>query len=215
MIALKTSLSVPEFVADAGASERKHNAWVKEILRNEARHHLIKRIPGHFTAGASQRYAYQPRSEGYIRWKNRLRGKTVNMADEFGVRRPQIMDAEANRPLIRTGRTRREILFTASITTGGTLNNISSTLTMKPPIPGASGRGMDIAARLRILAKPNARWRNKKLGDMEKSEQRIGFQRRTIEEIERVNEAEVNEINNSVGEQYAICISTCRTVKVK
>lgn len=215
MIALKTSLTVPEFVAGAGASERKHNAWTKEILRNEARNHLIKRIPGHFTPGAAAKYAYQPRSARYIKWKSRKRGKTVIMADESGNRIPQLMDAEAHRPLIRSGRTRREILFGSSITIRGTLNNIGATLSMKVPIPGFTGRGMDVAARLRLLAKPNAKWRNKKLGDMEKAEQRIGFQRRTIEDIERFAESEVIEINNSVAEQYAICLSTCPSVKVK
>lgn len=209
--AIKVGIKVPEFVTGEG-SKRAHNAACKEALKREASTHLAKRIPNHFKAGAAQKYKMARRSKGYQRWKEQRRGMRVMMTDEHGNSVRQHMSNNADRPLVRSGNTQRKIASGATITTRGSLNNISAKLSMRVPIPGGKTRkSFDLAAGLRLLAAGKI----KKLYDRDKAEQKLEIVRRTCAEIEALAPDEVEEINKSVAAFYARALKTARTVKRK
>lgn len=199
MFALHATVDLPEFVADGGASLRFHNATTKGAIRSELEDHRRNTIPEHFKHSARQRYGYHPRTAKYFSWKLRNRGKTKRMTDENGNYVLQTVASNANLDLIRTGNTQRKIQQSYKITTGGSGNTIRGLLTLKVPIPGGSGRGMDLAAQLRLLKAGKIR----QLSDRVSASSRMETVRRTISEIERFSDDEISTIGVSIAKYYA------------
>jgi hypothetical protein len=83
---------------------------------------------------------------------------------------------------------------------------------MKVPIPGGrTGRDMDLAASLRLLAAGKLR----KVTDRARARANQETNRRTINEIERFAQDEVKEISESVAKKYATSITKSPVRKVK
>lgn len=103
-------------------ARRDHNRFVKESLRECLKEHHEKRIPGHFTKSAHQKYHYIRRSEKYMRWKARRFHSTTD--------------------LVKTGASRDQ-MKTGRITVGGAAEggkDINAKLTLRFVFKGGTGR---------------------------------------------------------------------------
>lgn len=212
MIAVRTSLTLPEWCATPGASLRKHNDTVKEGLREECDIHKRNNIPRHFRQEARGRYRYAPRAPGYFAWKLKSRGKARSVTDEFGQKVQRTIAANAQLDLIRTGDTAKRIGQNSKTTVSGSGNLIRARLSLPVPIPGArTGRDLDAAAISRILASG----KRIKFSVRQAAKAKQDTNRRTISEIERLHDDEVRSAAQRLSNRYAAKINNSRSSKVK
>lgn len=206
-IPIKISFEIPEWGESSTTSERWHNKTVKQIMRTQLEIQLANRVHRHFEFSAHSRYGYAERTKKYQRTKLKYRGKTTSWGT------PVTFAPDANLDLIKTGTTRRTIKSGVRFTLAGAGHLILATLRLRLPFKGGTGRSLDLAAQLRILAsgkKPNRKFQNRML-----AAQKTETVRRTIAEIERFSADEITEINKSVAFLYAQSLKKARRVKKK
>lgn len=127
-------IDVPERPADL--AKRYHNKYAKESLREtvDKWHGHHEGFRKHFRRDARERYNHFPRSEKYKRAK--ARGVKVDGRKYY-----------STTDLIKTGRTREQMLGKNKITVGGTAEgkNLRATLTLRFPFKGGTGRFRSLA----------------------------------------------------------------------
>jgi hypothetical protein len=107
-------------------AKRHHNRFAKEAMKRVLTTHHEKRIPGHFTKAAHQKYGYKTRTLKYMKAKARKYHSTTD--------------------LIKTGTSQRQMTSPSGrkITVGGAAEggkkSLEGTLTMRFAWPGGSGR---------------------------------------------------------------------------
>ena len=103
-------------------SDRLHNRFVKEIMRELLMEHWQKRIPIHFTRPAHNRYGYAQRNLKYMKAKARRFHSTTD--------------------LVRSGKSKDYMTHYARIRVGGTAaaGDVTGTLELRFPFPGGTGR---------------------------------------------------------------------------
>lgn len=195
MIALRTSIELPEWLESSGVALRTHNTIVKSGISEELQIHLDKTIPKHFLTSARGRYKYQPRTAKYQSYKIKNRGKTVGETR-------QEYATDAHLDLVKSGRTRREIRSGAKMTTGGSGSLVRGLLRLKVPIAGSTGRELNLAAQLRLIDAGKRKSLANRLGRM-----RLNTVRRTVNEIERFADDEVAAISQRIANRYAAFLS--------
>lgn len=116
---LSYSLEVPERLVH---SDRVHNRLMKVTMREAAEDHWRRRVPGHFTRPAHNKYGYAERSKKYRFYKQRKYGSSID--------------------LVRTGRTRHVMTTQKQIRLGGsaTGRGVIARVILRFPFPGGTQR---------------------------------------------------------------------------
>ncbi len=100
--AMRIGLIAPDALFHERSFIRLHNRAAKEALRECALKHHKERIPLHFKVGATEKYGYAPRAEGYKRKKLRRYNEIRDLVS--GDRRgPPTKEFTKQPPKIRVG----------------------------------------------------------------------------------------------------------------
>lgn len=163
MIQVHYALEVPAMLVK---SERIHNALVKRVFRTVIEHHHERRIPRHFQQSAHGRYGYADRSKRYRFAKQKRYGSSID--------------------LVRTGRTRRQMISQRQLTLGGqaSTSGLKATLRLRFPFPGGTGRVRNSAGRQKVTIEQMAR------------------------EIETIAADEMREIQQQIHDGYVVLVET-------
>ena len=107
---------------------RDHNKWLRAANVRAAKYHQRVHVPRHFQNFAAAKYGYLPRSQKYLKYKERRYGST--------------------RPFVKTGATEDALV-------GMRQHEISATpkgakLTLRLPFKGGTGRFLDAKALKRL-----------------------------------------------------------------
>lgn len=114
-------------------TERNHNKFAKGAIREAMEHHVKKNLRGHFERGARERYRYARRDPGYQQAKARK------------------FPRSQGRDLVKTGRSRLNILHRGTIRTPGVAGKGTLRVVYKSAFDFRGGTGKFSKKRGRVL----------------------------------------------------------------